>query len=210
MQRLEEKTKLSEAEEEILAKAKRGNKVSYTFNCNDKLCVNLNIIWCHTISFYFISHFYPSLWHWLDVVKTQKWKWQFCICSIVIVKLINLSSNSRMRRQMQTAETLKQKVNFYCAYVVCSVTRLCFQYLAVYSNENLPKSKQIVPNFAQNQINCHRFFKYLPKWWNFAKSGHTASKPVSPTPTTKHYDKIVVVIVNLFWRKSRFAKKYKI
>ena len=35
--------------------------------------------------------------------------------------------------------------------------RLCFQYLAVYSNENLPKSIQIVPkwvvNFAQNQIN---------------------------------------------------------
>ena len=37
------------------------------------------------------------------------------------------------------------------------MTRLCFQYLAIYSNENLPKSIQIVPkwdeNFAQNQIN---------------------------------------------------------
>ena len=36
------------------------------------------------------------------------------------------------------------------------MTRLFFQYLAIFSNENLPKSTQIVPkwveNFAQNQI----------------------------------------------------------
>ena len=64
------------------------------------------------------------------------------------------------------------------------MTRLCFQYLANYSNENLPKSIQIVPKwvekFAQNQIYCPKpnilpnIFKYLPKWWSFAKSGHTA------------------------------------
>ena len=37
-----------------------------------------------------------------------------------------------------------------------SVTRLYFQYLAIFSNENLPKSIPIVPkwveNFAQNQM----------------------------------------------------------
>ena len=36
------------------------------------------------------------------------------------------------------------------------MTRLCFQYLAIFSNENLSKSIQIAPkwveNFAQNQI----------------------------------------------------------
>ena len=40
---------------------------------------------------------------------------------------------------------------------------LCFQYLAIYSNENLTKSVQIVPKwvkiFAQNQINL----KYIAK-----------------------------------------------
>ena len=43
------------------------------------------------------------------------------------------------------------------------MTRLCFQYLAIYSNEYLPKSIQIVPkwyeNFAQNQMNI----KYIAK-----------------------------------------------
>ena len=39
------------------------------------------------------------------------------------------------------------------------MTRLCFQYLAIYSNENFPKSIQIVSNFAQNQINL----KYIEK-----------------------------------------------
>ena len=36
------------------------------------------------------------------------------------------------------------------------MTRLCFQYLAIFSNENVPNRKQIVPEwvekFAQNQI----------------------------------------------------------
>ena len=43
------------------------------------------------------------------------------------------------------------------------MTILCFQYLAIFSNENLPKSTQIVPywvqNFAQKQINL----KYIAK-----------------------------------------------
>ena len=62
---------------------------------------------------------------------------------------------------------------------VDSVTRLCFQYLALYSNKNLPKSiLQLVPNwvenFAQNQINLkYNILKCLPKWRNFAKSDHT-------------------------------------
>ena len=62
--------------------------------------------------------------------------------------------------------------------------RLCFQYLVIFSNEILPKSIQIVPkwveNFAQNQINLEyiaKYFFYWTKWWNFAKSGHTALVP---------------------------------
>ena len=43
--------------------------------------------------------------------------------------------------------------------------RLCFQYLAIFSNENLPKSKQIVPkwaeNFAQNKINLKYIAYYF-------------------------------------------------
>ena len=49
------------------------------------------------------------------------------------------------------------------------MTRLCFQYLAIFSNENLPKRIQIVPNWVEKLQNI---FKYWPKWWNFAKSGH--------------------------------------
>ena len=45
------------------------------------------------------------------------------------------------------------------------MTILCFQYLAIFSNENLPKSKQIVPksaeNFAQNQIILKLMAKYF-------------------------------------------------
>ena len=43
------------------------------------------------------------------------------------------------------------------------MTKLCFQYLAIFSNENTPNITQIVPkwveNFAQNQINL----KYIAK-----------------------------------------------
>ena len=43
------------------------------------------------------------------------------------------------------------------------MTKLCFQYLSIFSNENVPNSIQIVPkwveNFAQNQINL----KYIAK-----------------------------------------------
>ena len=43
------------------------------------------------------------------------------------------------------------------------MTKLCFQYLAIFSYENVSNSIQIVPkwieNFAQNQINL----KYIPK-----------------------------------------------
>ena len=44
------------------------------------------------------------------------------------------------------------------------MSKLCFQYLAIFSNENVPNSIQIVSkwveNFAQNQINL----KYLAKF----------------------------------------------
>ena len=59
-------------------------------------------------------------------------------------------------------------------------TVLCFQYLDIFSNENLPQSIQIVPkwaeNFAQNQKTLNllpKIFKYWSKRWNFAKLGHT-------------------------------------
>ena len=43
------------------------------------------------------------------------------------------------------------------------MTKLCFKYLAIFINENVPNSIQIVPkwveNFAQNQINL----KYIAK-----------------------------------------------
>ena len=43
------------------------------------------------------------------------------------------------------------------------MTKLCFQYLAIFSNENLPNRMQIVPkgveNDPQNQINL----KYITK-----------------------------------------------
>ena len=52
------------------------------------------------------------------------------------------------------------------------MTKLCFQYLAIFSNENVPNSIQIVPkwveNFAQNQINL----KYIAKvFLNICQSG---------------------------------------
>ena len=65
------------------------------------------------------------------------------------------------------------------------MTKFCFPYLAILSYENVPNSIQIVPkwveNFAQNQINL-KIFYYLPKCWNFAKSGHT----VCGTHSIKH------------------------
>ena len=57
-------------------------------------------------------------------------------------------------------------IGSYLPWVQCDqMTRLCFQYLALYSNENLPKSIQTVPkwdeNFAQNQINLKFIAKYF-------------------------------------------------
>ena len=49
------------------------------------------------------------------------------------------------------------------------ITNLCFQYLAIFSNEKAPNFIQIVPkwveNFAQNQINL----KYIAIFKLFAK-----------------------------------------
>ena len=52
----------------------------------------------------------------------------------------------------------KQYFILHKTYGQCDQTTwLCFQYLAIFSNENLHKSLQIVPKwaeiFAQNQIN---------------------------------------------------------
>ena len=60
--------------------------------------------------------------------------------------------------------------------------RLCFQYLAIYSNLNLPKSIQIVSkwveNFAQNQMNL----KYIAKVVEFCQIWshcRISKKPIS-------------------------------
>ena len=72
------------------------------------------------------------------------------------------------------------------------MTILCFQYLAIFSNGNLPKNTQIVPkwvqNFAQKQINHKYIAKHLPKRWNFAKSGHTASNLNDSESNLKYWE----------------------
>ena len=64
---------------------------------------------------------------------------------------------------------------------------LFFQYLAFYNNENLPKVMKYLLQFCQilnsYSRNGQKPFKVLPKWRNFAKSGHTegASKDLVPS-----------------------------
>ena len=98
--------------------------------------------------------------------------------------------------------------------------RLCFQYLAIYSNENLPKSIQIVlklvKNFTQTKQILNilpKVFKYLPKWWNFARFGHTAqtSQPVWPDGyiIIQYLCTQVPPSLNVFWigiSVTRFGK----
>ena len=60
---------------------------------------------------------------------------------------------------------------------------LFFQFLVIQNTENLPKSIKCLPkqvhNFAKylivTQVMAKNFLNFLPKWRNFAKSGHTAS-----------------------------------
>ena len=51
--------------------------------------------------------------------------------------------------------------------------QIVFQHLAIYNNENLPKSIQIIPKWVHNFAKYQRFLNSLLKRWNFAKSGHT-------------------------------------
>ena len=44
-----------------------------------------------------------------------------------------------------------------------SVTRLVFQYLAIYSNKHLPKIKQIVTKWVENFDQNKRNLKYIAK-----------------------------------------------
>ena len=80
------------------------------------------------------------------------------------------------------------------------MTKLCFQYLAIFGNENAPNITQIVPkwveNFAQKQITLNilpKIYNYLPKWWNFAKSGHPAGKPKLGNPESEILPNIEIV-----------------
>ena len=87
-------------------------------------------------------------------------------------------------------------------------TRLCFQYLAIFIIKNLPKSIKIVSkwveNFTQNQIILiviANFFKYRPKWWNFAKSGHTVPNQSKYEKSTSaenaillHWHSVMIII----------------
>ena len=69
------------------------------------------------------------------------------------------------------------------------MNRLCFQYLAIYSNESMPISIQIVTKrvkyFAKTNLSLNilpKTFKIWPKWRIFAKSGHTALIPPMKKP----------------------------
>ena len=79
------------------------------------------------------------------------------------------------------ARVFVQQASKICAFYVClsvnivllqcdQMTKLCFQYLAIFSIENVPNSIQIVQkwveNFALNQIRLKCIVKYLKKWWN--------------------------------------------
>ena len=65
---------------------------------------------------------------------------------------------SKVEKFFNKTQKGKMVMNDGCLHDQCDqMTRLCFQYLAIFSNKNLPKSIQIVPkwaeNFAQSQIN---------------------------------------------------------
>ena len=62
------------------------------------------------------------------------------------------------------------------------MTKLCFKYLRIFSNEICPKAYKLcqrelktLPKTKQTLNMLPRIFKCLTKRWNFAKSGHTGS-----------------------------------
>ena len=70
--------------------------------------------------------------------------------------------SERMKMLQIRSQVVKPVLQFivlkYGTVLQCDqTTRLCFQYFAIFCNENLPKSRQIAPkwaeNFSQNQIN---------------------------------------------------------
>ena len=74
-----------------------------------------------------------------------------------------------------------------CTSVACrqceQMARIFFQYLAIYKSVNLPKSIKYFPkqvqSFANQKIKLLKvaqILKKLPKWRNFAKSGHTTTE----------------------------------
>ena len=65
------------------------------------------------------------------------------------------------------------------------MARLSFQYLATCNNQSLPNKIKMCPNrlkcwqmLSRHSKNWPKTFKILPKWQNFAKSGHTATNEV--------------------------------
>ena len=72
--------------------------------------------------------------------------------------------------------------------ILCSsqrdqMTRLCFQYLAIFSALKIrPKAYKLyknelktLPQTKETLNILPKIFKKWPKWWNFEKSGHTGS-----------------------------------
>ena len=66
-------------------------------------------------------------------------------------------------------------------YQCYQMVRWVFQYLAIYSNENVPKSIQIVSKWVHHFAKYQKYgtlqswvkiTKFMLKWRNFAKSGH--------------------------------------
>ena len=70
---------------------------------------------------------------------------------------------------------------------------ITFQSLAMYNNDNLPFSR------PKPSKKYPKTFKILPKWRNFAKSGHTASNP----PQRKRWQRI-----SSSWFVGSFGRTY--
>ena len=73
----------------------------------------------------------------------------------------------------------QQNLNWYNVWPDGKIT---FLYLVIYNHENLPTNITDLPNWVLNFAKCmitHKnsqtFCNILPKWQNFAKTGHTAA-----------------------------------
>ena len=82
------------------------------------------------------------------------------------------------------------------------MTKLCFQYLTIFSNENVPNSTQIMPkwvvNFAQKQIDLE----------NVAKDFELFAKVVEFRQISSHWKHSRALGLGPSWKPSRIAKRH--